>query len=382
MSVVRLGIIGVGGMGSMHARWILDGGVDRVELTALCDLDRSKLEPFPGPKHYTRSRSLIRSGNVDAVLIATPHYAHTTIGADALQSGLHVLVEKPISVHKADCEKLIAAHQDKNLVFGAMFQQRTQPVYRKMKELLDSGTLGEIRRVMWEATHWFRSQAYYDSGGWRATWKGEGGGVLLNQAPHDLDMITWLCGMPSTVRGFCEIGKYHHIEVEDDVTTYLRYPNGATGVFVSTTAEAPGVMRIEIAGDNGLLVKDESGLTLIKNETPTLEFCNTTQEKFAKPKNEKISIEIDDTPHGHCVITQNFVNAILDGEPLLAHAEEGIKSVELANAMLFSSLLGKPVEIPMDSAAFARRLRKLIRTSTFEKAVKEAKPENMEASFH
>ncbi len=247
MKKVRLGIIGVGGMGLYHARYLLDGKVDRCELTAVCDVDPARLQQFDkhaGIKQFTDSRTLIRSGKVDAVLIATPHYSHTTIGIDAFKNGLHVLVEKPISVHKADCERLIAAHTDKKLVFAAMFMLRTSPLYKNVKRLLDDGEVGRLTRVSWLVTSWFRTETYYASGGWRATWKGEGGGVLLNQCPHNLDLLQWFCGMPSRVRGFCSFGKYHDIEVEDEVTAYLEYPNGATGVFVTTTGEAPGTDRL------------------------------------------------------------------------------------------------------------------------------------------
>ena len=238
MKEVRLGIIGLGNMGKVHARSIVEGRIPRSRLTAVADSNAGALKDFPDAKGFTDSAELLKSGEVDAVIIATPHYSHTTIGVQALQAGVHVLVEKPISVHKADCERLIAAHKSKKQVFAAMFNQRTDPYYIKLRELIQSGELGEVRRINWIITNWFRTAAYYASGGWRATWAGEGGGVLLNQCPHNLDLWQWIFGRPQRVRAFCQLGRYHDIEVEDDVTAYMEYKNGATGVFITSTGDS------------------------------------------------------------------------------------------------------------------------------------------------
>ncbi len=253
-------------------------------LTAVCDLKAGCMEKYDDAvARFTDSDELIASGQVDAVVIATPRYAHTTIGKAALEAGLHVLVEKPISVHKADCERLIAAHTNEKQVFAAMFNQRKDPHYKQVRKLITEGELGEIRRVNWIITNWLRTQRYYDGGGWRATWSGEGGGVLLNQCPHQLDLLQWLCGKPSRVRGFCEIGKYHNIEVEDAVTAYLEWPNGATGVFITTTGEAPETNRLEICGDRGKVVVEGGSVKFTRTEVPVSEFCATSEESFATP---------------------------------------------------------------------------------------------------
>jgi predicted dehydrogenase len=370
MDKVRMGIIGVGNMGAQHARWITEGKVPRLELAALCDLDPGKLTPFPKVKHFRQSAEMIRSGLVDAVLIATPHYDHTTIGIDALQQGLHVLTEKPLAVHKADAERMIAAYQKrpkKSQVFGAMFNQRTDPHYRRTRDLIQRGELGEIRRVVWIITNWFRSEAYYASGDWRATWRGEGGGVLLNQCPHNLDLLQWLCGMPKRIQAFCHLGKYHDIEVEDDVTAYLEYPNGATGVFITTTGEAPGTNRLEITGDRGKMVIEGGKVSWTRTEQPVAEFCRTTTGSFATPDTWNVDIPVAGNGGQHQEITQNFVDAILTGRPLLAPAVEGIHSVELANAMLYSSFTGQTVKLPLAAAAYERHLMKLVAKSRYKK---------------
>ncbi len=382
MDIVRLGIVGVGTMGSAHARYLLDGAIKRVKLVALADIDPTAMAPYTDLLRFDSAPALIQSGAVDAVLIATPHYAHTTIGILALKHGLHVLVEKPISVHKADCRRLIAAHTNKKLVFAAMFNQRTDPRYQRIKKMIDDGELGELQRVNWIITDWFRSEAYYASGSWRATWKGEGGGVLLNQCPHNLDLLQWMTGMPARVRAFCSLGKYHNIEVEDEVTAYLEYPNGATGVFVTSTGEAPGANRLEIAGDRGKIVVEGRSVLFVKNEVSVREYSKTTTERFAKPASTTTELQFEGRGNQHQEITQNFVDAILDGTPLIAPAEEGIHSVELANAMLYSSALGKTLSLPINARSYEQFLMGLIRDSKLEKkTVVSGGPVDMSKSF-
>ncbi len=379
---VRIGIIGVGGMGSSHARSILRGDVRRCVLTAVCDVNPAMLKLYDEPvRKFTDSAALIRSGCVDAVLIATPHYAHTTVGIDALRHGLHVLVEKPISVHKADAERLLAAHRNKKQVFAAMFNQRTEEPFRRIKNLIVTGELGDLMRVVWIITAWFRTDYYYAMGAWRGTWGGEGGGVLLNQCPHQLDMLQWLLGMPKRVRAFCALGKWHPIEVEDDVTAYLEYPNSATGVFIASTGEAPGTNRLEIVGDRGKLVYEGERLMFSRTEMPVSTYRRTAREAFGRPYVWNVELPIQRRGGEHALIMQNFVDAILDGIPLIAPAREGLASVELGNAMLFSSLTGQTVELPLDARAFERTLRTLIRRSRNRKKTMQTEPQDLEKSF-
>ena len=382
MKTVRIGIIGMGNMGKFHADYLLNKRITRCELTAVSDAFPANLANYKQLKTFDTGEKLVHSGDVDAVIIATPHYLHTSIGIEALQQGLHVLVEKPISVHKADCERLIAAHQNPKQVFAAMFQQRTEPKYKKLKSLMLNKELGEITRASWIITDWYRTEAYYASGGWRATWKGEGGGVLLNQCPHNLDMLTWLVGKPARVRGFCQLGRYHNIEVEDNVTAYLEWANGATGVFITSTGEAPGTNRFEIAGERGKVVMENQKITFTRNETSMLAFSKTSQAGFAKPDVWHIDVPYETTGGTHLEITQNFVDAILDGAPLISPAAEGTNSVELANAILYSSLEGATIELPLDGEAYERRLMRLIKESRFEKKVVQTAGEDFTRSFN
>lgn len=369
MDKVRLGIAGLGNMGATHASSILAGKINRLELTAVCDADPAKTARFPQGKGFSSADAMIGSGLIDAILIATPHYSHTTIGMAALKAGLHVLVEKPISVHKADCERLIAAHQDQRQIFAAMFNQRTDPCYRRIRGLIREGELGEIRRVNWIVTDWFRTGAYYASGGWRATWAEEGGGVLLNQCPHHLDLFQWMFGMPKRVRAFCHFGRYHDIEVEDDVTAYLEFANGATGVFITSTGEAPGTSRLEITAEGGRVVYEDDKIHYRRNTVPMSEFSRTAVQAFARPESTDALIPVPDHGGQHHEVLQNFTDAILEGKPLIAPAGEGIHSVELGNAMLLSTWLKKTIELPLDAPHFERLLQQHIREFKFKKKV-------------
>ncbi|MBE2215541.1 MAG: Gfo/Idh/MocA family oxidoreductase [Opitutaceae bacterium] len=363
---VRLGIIGVGGMGATHARVVLAGRVAGMTLTALADsTDPATRAPeFAGIPSFPPGEEILRSGLVDAVLVATPHYAHTTAGIAALKAGLHVLVEKPISVHKADAQRLLAAHRGRSRqVFAAMFNQRTDPAFVRIRERITAGELGAIQRVAWTTTHWFRTEAYYASSRWRATWAGEGGGVLLNQCPHQLDMLIWLLGMPRRVRAFCAFGRHHAIEVEDDVTAFLEWKGGATGTFIASTGEAPGINRLEIVGDRASILFENDRVTLTRLATPAGEFARMARGPFDRPAATTVTESFPDRGGQHLAILQNFADAIRTGAPLLAPAREGLGSVELANAMLLSTWADRTIDLPIPASTYARHLQKRIRAS-------------------
>ena len=217
MEKVRLGIIGYGNMGSGHTRNILEGKCPEIEITAIADRKADRREAakaaVPTAAIFTEGEELIASGLVDAVHICTPHYQHPPLAISAFNHGLHVMCEKPAGVYTLQVRDMIAAADaHPELTFAMMFNQRTNCVYRKVKEMLVNGELGEMKRVSWLITDWYRTQEYYNSGAWRATWAGEGGGVLLNQCPHQLDLLQWLCGEPRQDRAFCHEGKRHDIE--------------------------------------------------------------------------------------------------------------------------------------------------------------------------
>ncbi len=293
MKGVRMGVIGVGTMGRFHLTKLAD--IRNVAVTAVCDSDQARADQAAAAytcRAFRDHRDLLQAGLCNAVLIATPHYSHTTIGIDALKAGLHVLVEKPISVHKADCERLLAAHTKRRQVFAAMFNQRTDPRYQRLRKLILDGELGKLERITWVITDWFRTNAYYGSSEWRATWAGEGGGVLLNQCPHNLDLWQWMFGMPQRVRAFCKLGHKHDIEVEDEVTAYLEYDSGCSGVFIASTGEAPGTNRLEVAGERGKVVIEGNSLRFTRNEVSSTPFLEETAELWARPAVWNVDIPV------------------------------------------------------------------------------------------
>ena len=363
MEKVRLGIIGAGNMGSGHVQNILAGKTPEVELAAVADrrADRREWLSSVLPESvavYEEGSALIDSASCDAVLIAVPHYQHPVLAEEAFAKGLHVLCEKPAGVYTKQVREMNAAADRSGKVFAMMFNQRTNCLYRKMHEMVENGELGELKRVNWIITDWYRTQIYYDSGDWRATWNGEGGGVLLNQCPHQLDLLQWICGLPKTVQAFCHEGKWHDIEVEDDVTAYLEYPNGATGVFVTTTGDAPGTNRFEVDLEKAKIVCENEEIKVYELAVNEREYCYTTTEGFKKPEGRWIDVETDGENLQHVGVLRAFAGAILRGEPLIAGGEEGINGLTLSNAMHLSSWLKRPVEIPFDEELFLEELNK------------------------
>lgn len=361
MEQVRLGVIGIGNMGSGHAKSILEGKVQDMVLTAVADIRECRCqwarENLPEEVAvFDNGEALMDSGLVDAVLIATPHYVHPALSMAAMKKGLQVMCEKPAGVYTKQVREMNEVAAQNDVVFGMMFNQRTNHVYRKMHELIHSGAYGQIKRVNWIITDWYRSQAYYDSGDWRATWDGEGGGVLLNQCPHNLDLLQWICGMPVRVRAFCHEGKWHNIEVEDDVTAYLEYENGATGVFVTSTGDAPGTNRFEVLLEKGKIVCEHGKLSIFESRVSEREFCFTTKEGFATPPGEWIEVETDGENRQHVGVLSAFAGAILRGEPLVAKGEEGIRGLTLSNAMHLSAWTNEMVELPLDEDKFLAEL--------------------------
>lgn len=373
MEKVRIGIIGIGGMGTGHAKNIIAGKVPHAELTAVLDISAERLEwakqNFSDKvKIFDDEDAFFQSKAFDAVIIATLHYDHPVLAIQALKHGYHTMIEKPAGVYTKAVREMneVALQSDK--VFGIMYNQRTNPVYRKLKELIDSGELGEIKRSIWIITNWYRAQSYYDAREWRATWAGEGGGVLLNQDPHQLDLWQWTCGMPKRVRSFMSFGKYHDIEVEDDVTTYVEYENGATGLFVTSTGEAPGTNRFEITGDRGKIVIEDNKLTFWRLRVSERAFNRDFKGGFGSPECWKCEVPAPGENTQHVGILNNWVNAILHGAQLIAPGIEGIKGLSLSNAMHLSAWTDSWVELPFDDDVFYEKLKEKIDNSTFKKA--------------
>jgi len=372
MDKVRIGVIGIGNMGTSHCSYLSRGEVANAELAAVCDikparLDWARANLGSGVKTFDSADAMCDSGDVDGVLVATPHYDHPPLAIKAFEKGIHALVEKPAGVYTRQVREMNEAAEKSGMVFGIMYNQRTLPQHQKLKDLVDSGELGEIVRTNYLITSWFRSQSYYDSGGWRATWAGEGGGVLLNQCPHNLDLWQWICGLPVRVRAFCAFGKYHTIEVDDDVTAYVEYDNGATGLFVTTTGEAPGTNRLEIAGDRGKVVLENGQITFWRTRQSVSKFNREYQGGFGSPEVWKCEVPAGRGGDSHRGITTSWVNGILKGTPLLAPGVEGIRGLEISNAMHLSAWTDDWVDIPVAEDLFYDKLQEKIKSSTLKK---------------
>ncbi len=386
MEKIRLGIIGCGNIGKVHTDNIVGGKCPEVELTAVCDLKKERLdeilEKAPNAKAFYDAEEMMDSGLIDSVLVAVPHYDHPKYAIMALKKGLHTLIEKPAGVYTKQVIEMNEIAKESNAVFGIMMNQRTNCIYRKMREIVKSGDLGEIKRTSLIITDWYRPQVYYDSGDWRATWSGEGGGVLLNQCPHNLDLWQWICGMPTKIHAKLHYGKWHDVEIEDDVSAYCEYANGATGTFVTTTGDTPGTNRFEITLEKGKLVAEDGVLKMWVNEMTEKEFSRTNENPFARPNFEFSEVETDGQNPQHSGVLNQFADAILRGGELVARGEEGINGLTISNAMHLSSWLGKEIDLStFDSELFYEELSKRIATSRRKTTVKEVGTVDMNASF-
>ncbi|MBO4330591.1 MAG: Gfo/Idh/MocA family oxidoreductase [Oscillospiraceae bacterium] len=369
---IRIGIIGLGNMGSGHARSILAGRCPEIELTAAADvraerLEKAKSEYPESVKLFTDAEAMLASGLIDACIVAVPHYDHPFYAAACLERGIHVMVEKPICVYTAQARQMLDAAKKSSAAFGVMFNQRTNPLYREMRRIVHSGEYGSVRRCNWIITDWYRPRAYYESGGWRATWAGDGGGVLLNQCPHQLDLWQWICGMPARIDAHIHCGKWHDIETEDDVTAYAEYPGGATGVFIASTGDDPGTNRFEITFDRGKLLAENGRLTLWELPEPEQVFSASAQSPFSRQTPAVREIELSGDNPQHVGVLNAFAAHILRGEPMIAEGEEGLNSLMISNAIYLSSWLGRMIDLPIDDRLYYEELKKRIDSSKYGK---------------
>ncbi len=379
MKKLKIGVIGLGNIGRVHMENLAK--LEQVEIAGLCDVFRENADKWASvyqTKAYYAYRDMLDHPGLEAVVIAVPHFEHVAVALEAFDRGIHVLCEKPVSVHVNDATKINAAYEAAkqkypNLVFGMMFQERTWPIYRSIADIVRSGELGKLMRVTWIITSLFRTQAYYDSGGWRATWKGEGGGILVNQCPHNIDFYQWLFGVPSRISGHANLGKYHDIEVEDEVFGYFEHDNGMVGHFMATTGESPGTNRLEIVGEHGKLVAEHNKLSYERNKVSTLQFLKESADGFANVETELTEIALDPPPpftDGHKTVAEAFIRKIMTGEgELVAEGIEGIGSVQISNGILLSSMTGRIVEVPFDGGEYDSLLQQLINNSEHQAQV-------------
>ncbi|WP_371193794.1 Gfo/Idh/MocA family protein [Glaciecola sp. SC05] len=379
-NTVNIGVVGLGNIAKQHINNIVNNRVEGANLVAICSRSPSSLSAELGVSHYTDYKSMIDASCIDAIIIATPTLTHFEVAKYALQKRLHVMLEKPMGLSSYEGEQLLA-YQNVGTQFALMLNQRTDPTFLRMKQIVDSGLLGDIQRTHWTMTNWFRPEIYFQVSDWRATWKGEGGGLLVNQAIHNIDVFQWICGLPSEICAFCEFGKHHDIEVEDQVSAFFRYQNGATGGFIGSTGEAPGFNRFEIVGDKGALLFDDGQLSVIINSQSSVEFNQQTNDMFGIPLSETSVIRIEESVNQHAAVMNNFVQAILQGESLIAPAADGLASLDMANAMLLSTWTNQSVTLPLNRQVYQNRLNEKIKGSALRaKSTRQAKID-MSASY-
>jgi predicted dehydrogenase len=362
-AMLRFGLIGLGNIGKVYVADFDAGKVRGGCLTAVCSRRPPAIQLPNGVRYFANADALLDSGEVDAVIVATPHLSHRELGEKVLKRGLHLMMEKPLTASKLEGERILEVPLRDGQQFGIMMNLRMHPQMQRIRSMMEDNELGELQRVQWIISNWFRSEAYYASSEWRASWKGEGGGVLINQALHNLDLLQWLCGMPNSLQAFCRFGQDHDIEVEDRVTSYLEFPNGASGVFSTSTGEAPGVNRLEIAGTKGLIVLEDDALTVQRNDVDSKDYLQTTDDAFGSPGTSQEVFPAGEENPAHAGILSNFVDAIEGKAALFAAASGGLAAVELANAMVYSAWTNAPVKLPLDSAAYEAALMKKIATS-------------------
>lgn len=373
MNRVRYGIVGIGKQGTFYTKIFtkLNFLVKGAQLTAVCDIKEERrkwaTENLKGVKVFDNYLDMMKSGTVDVIMVETPHYYHPEIAKAAFENNLNVLCDKPAGVYTKQVREMneaAKAHGDK--LFGMMFNQRTNPLYIKAKEIIDSGKLGDLTRIVWIITDWYRPAAYYNQGGWRGTWWGEGGGVLINQCPHQLDLFTWLAGLPVSVTATTStVGR--NISVENDVTAYCKFSNGATGVFITSTHDAPGTNRLEITGTGGKVVIEKGKLVFTENQMPEPEFSKTNKVFMGKPKTKKYTAKLIPSvvfnlfkaPPQHIGIIKNYTDVLLGKtDKFFAKGEEGIRGLTFSNAIHLSGWLHEEVKIPFDEDLYISELEK------------------------
>ena len=373
MEKVRLGLIGYGNIGTSHTNHLTKGSVPNMELTAVCDIAEARrkvfTEKYPEIPVFESAEDLYKSGLCDAVLIAVPHYDHPRLAIEAFEHNLHVLIEKPAGVYTKQVKEMNEAAAKSDKLFGIMYNQRTNPVYQKLRTMIQRGDLGHIKRITWIITDWYRPQAYHDSSTWRSNWKGEGGGALINQNPHQIDLWQWMFGMPDRIFSKVSFGKYYDIEVEDDVMAHFEYDNGTTGQYITSTGEAPGTNRLEIACDMGKVVIEDKKMIFKRNIVSEREFNEHNQEVFGKPECWNCDVPVNFSGgEQHVGIMKNFASAIQNGTPLLASGEEGINGLTISNAIHLSAWTGETVDVKnFPDEKFYLLLQEKIQNSTVVK---------------
>lgn len=362
----KIAIVGVGFQGEKYARYFFDGCFEDAELVAICDLFEermNKVDPQRKTNHYTDYHNLFAEENLDAVIINTPHYTHPEIALAAVNNNFSVLCDKPLGVYAKSLEQLKESIESHPITFGVLFNQRMDPVFMRIKQIIQSGTLGTLKRCVWEVTDWYRPQKYYDLGGWRSNWEGEGGGVLINQCVHNIDMLYYLFGYPQRIQSLIGYGAYHDTEVDDSVIANLIFENSFLCTFISSTGETPGTNRFELSGSKGKLIMDDfSKLKFTINEVDEAEYAINAHTppnkiKFGKPKTLYYEEPFNERVDLHMMCIQNFIDAMSNGKEPVAGFGDGVACVEIVNGMYYADWVNSTVDLPVDEEVFCELLQ-------------------------
>lgn len=378
MRAIRFAVVGTGNIGQQHINLLRSGDIKNAELVAT--VSRSGAAVAASVPHFSSLESLLDEDCCDAVLIATPTMDHVTAAQLAAERGLHVLLEKPLAMSVGQSQALIDSIPS-DIQFAVMLNQRFHPAYSAIKQLLNDGRIGSIQRYTWTMTAWYRPDVYYKVSRWRGTWPGEGGGLLINQCIHNLDIMQWLFGLPDRLSAKVAFGRYHDIDVEDEVTAILEHDSGSVGLLQASSGEAPGFNRLEIIGDEGVITWDDKELTLLKADQSVSEHCATTREMFGMPSFTRETVSLDEGVNQHARVVQNFVDALTQGSSLLTPASEGLGSLQLANGMLLSQWDDTAIALPIDSHRYEQLLSERIASSSLREAQNIEVEIDMEKSY-
>ena len=340
-----------------HRRAQLAEGINVV---AACD---NRAEPGKqraaeiGCAFYEDYRAMLAETKPDVAIIVTPHPLHPSIAIDCLRAGCHVLVEKPMAIDVASADRMVAEADTCGRTLAINFQHRLRPAVEKARQLVVEGAIGALVRTL-SIEPWFRTAYYYRTADWRAKWTSEGGGVLLNQAPHTLDILCHLAGLPRKVWGWTRT-RYHSIQVEDTAQAMFEYPNGAPGYLTVSTVEVGVAPHLQIIGEKGAIELVGNQLTIYRSTPSSREYMLTSAEMFGKPETSSETLEIPDTSGAHLAVYRDFKAALRDGRQPRCNGREGIMSLELANAITLSSYADRAVTLPLDRAAYSELLSDL-----------------------
>ncbi|MAQ10247.1 MAG: oxidoreductase [Gammaproteobacteria bacterium] len=359
--VVRVGVVGTGNIGSQHILLLQSGKIKGAQLAATASRSASSLQT--DVPHFKDYREMFSHADINAVLIATPTMSHVEIAQAAIQCGLPIMMEKPLAMSVGQAEKLLALVPD-HLQFAIMLSQRFDPAYARLKQLLMNNAIGNLQRIGWTMTKWYRPDIYYKVSRWRGTWPGEGGGLLINQCIHNLDVLQWLVGLPDSITAKVGFGKHHDIDVEDEVSAIMTFDNGAIGTLTASSGEAPGVNRLEIVGDRGSLILEHGVIDVLRADENVRTHCRTTHEMFGMPVFDREVIEITEESNQHAAVLQNFVDSLEIGSELLTPTEQGLGSLQLANGILLSAWNNETVTVPIDTNQYEARLQEKIHNAS------------------